>query len=95
MQCHLKMRKIMNEGINQCFRWLVLVTMFVVTAITSIFLIAPATLIGEMLKTMPQLSVAQVVFMTMSIFNIFVAVAAILGGPLLDKFGVMIYVSRL
>ncbi len=79
----------MNEGINPGFRWLVLVTMVVVTAITSILLIAPAPLIGEMLKTMPQLSVEQVVFMTMSIFDIFVAVAAILGGLLLDKLGFM------
>ena len=31
----------------------------------------------------------QITFITMSIFNIFVIVSAILGGPFLDKFGVM------
>lgn len=86
----------MNEEISPGFRWLVLVTMFVVTATTSIFLIAPAPLIGEMARTMHGFSVGQVVLMTMTSFNIFVAVAAILGGPLLDKFGVMkVYIAGL
>jgi MFS family permease len=79
----------MSEGINPGFRWLVLVTMFVVTAITSVFLIAPAPLLAEIMKTMPQLSPVRAIFIIMAIFNIFVGVAVVLGGPLLDKFGVM------
>jgi MFS family permease len=86
----------MNEEINPGFRWLVLVTMFVVTATTSIFLIAPAPLIGEMIRTMPGLSAGQVVLMTMTSFNIFAAVSAILGGILVDKFGfVKFYIGGL
>jgi len=70
--------------------------MFVVTATSSFFLIAPAPLTGEILKTMPQLSVGQVLIMTMTIFNIFVVVGAICGGPFLDKFGVMkLYIAGL
>jgi MFS family permease len=86
----------MKKEISPGFRWLVLVTMFVVTATTSIFLIAPAPFIGEMVKTMPGVSTGQVVLMTMISFNILVAVSAILGGPILDKFGVMrVYIAGL
>jgi MFS family permease len=79
----------MSESINPGFRWLVFVTMFIVTATASIFLIAPAPFIGEMLRTTPGLSAGQVVLMTMTSFNIFVAVSAILCGILIDKFGIM------
>jgi len=65
-----------------------MVTMFIMTTIASIFLIAPAPLLGEMMKTMPGVSPGQVVMATMTVFNILVFVSAILGGPLLDKFGV-------
>jgi len=70
--------------------------MFVVTATTSIFLIAPAPLIGEMIRTTPGLSAGQVVLMTMTSFNIFAAVSAILGGILIDRFGfVKFYIGGL
>jgi MFS family permease len=86
----------MNEEINPGCRWLVLVTMFVVTATTSIFLIAPAPFIGEMARTMHGFSVGQIVVMTMYSFNIFTAVSAILGGILIDKFGfVKFYIGGL
>jgi len=79
----------MDENINPGSRWMVLVTMFIVTATTSTFLIAPAPLIGAILRATPGLSAGQVVLMTMTSFNIFAAVSAILGGILIDKFGVM------
>ncbi len=79
----------MSEQINRGLRWLVLVTMFVVTATTSAFMIAPAPVIGEISSAIPQHSTGQITFITMSIFSIFLIVAAILGGSLLDKFGVM------
>ncbi len=77
----------MNENIYPKFRWFVLLTMLIVTSTTSLSLISPAPLIGEMIKSMPYLSAGQVTGMTMGVFNFFVAVAALLGGILLDKLG--------
>ncbi len=79
----------MNEIINSGFRCLILFTMFIVMAIASIFLIAAAPLFSAIIKTMPQLSAGQVNLMTMATFNIFAALGAVLGGPLLDKFGII------
>ncbi len=79
----------MNANTNTGFRWLIFVTMFIVMAIASIFLIAPAPLLSAIIKTMPQLSMGQVFLMTMATFNIFAALGSIIGGPLLDKFGII------
>jgi MFS family permease len=70
-------------------RWLFLVTMLIVTATASIFLIAPVPLIGQIFRSMPGISPERISIITMSVFNILVIVSTILGGPLLDKLGVM------
>ncbi|MDB9822825.1 MFS transporter [Deltaproteobacteria bacterium] len=86
----------MDEVIYPKFRWYVMFTMIIVTATQGIALIGPAPLIPEMLKTMPQYSPGQIVLMTMSSFNLFVALGALFGGILLDKFGVVkVYIGCL
>jgi MFS family permease len=67
----------MSETTTPSFRWLTLTTMLVVSAITYIFIIRVS-----------HLSI-QLVFIAIIIFSISLAVASILGGTLLDKFGVM------
>lgn len=84
-----KGEKIMNELVYSKFRWYILFTMIICTATTGMGLIGPAPLTGEILKTMPQLNAGQVLLMTMASFNLFVALAALCGGALLDKFGVI------
>lgn len=70
------------------FRWFILATLVVVVAVQAIALIAPAPLIGEIIKTSAgTLDPGQVTWMTMGTWNLFVAIAAIAGGPLLDRFG--------
>jgi MFS family permease len=71
------------------FRWFVLVTMIISIATSSLSLISPAPLIGEMLKanSFPGMNAGHLVLITMSSFNLFVAIACIGGGFLLDKFG--------
>src|SRR4051812_11627555 len=86
----------MNERIYPRFRWFVLITLLVVTSTSSVALISPAPLIGEMIKSMPTLSPGQISGVTMGIFTLFVAVAALAGGFLLDKFGVIrVYIGGL
>jgi MFS family permease len=71
------------------FRWFILVTMVVSVATSSLSLISPAPLVDVMLKanTFPGLNPGQLVLLTMSTFNFFVAIACIGGGFFLDKFG--------
>ncbi len=76
----------LSEGAYKPFRWFVLATLIVVVAVQAIALIAPAPLIGEIIQT-TNLTPGEVTWMTMGTWNLFVAVAAILGGPLIDKFG--------
>ncbi|WP_428531516.1 MFS transporter [Propionicimonas sp.] len=76
----------MSEGAYKPFRWFILATLIVVVAVQAIALITPAPLIGEIIKT-TGLSAGEVTWMTMGTWNLFVAFAAILGGPLVDKFG--------
>jgi MFS family permease len=86
----------MNGLVYPGFRWFVLITLLVVTSTSSLALISPAPLIGEMIKNMPYLSPGQITGITMGIFNLFVAVAALAGGFFLDKFGVIrIYIGGL
>ncbi|MGC3993135.1 MAG: MFS transporter [Propionicimonas sp.] len=75
-----------SEGAYKPFRWFILATLIVVVAVQAIALITPAPLIGEIIKT-TGLSAGEVTWMTMGTWNLFVAFAAILGGPLVDKFG--------
>ena len=75
-----------SEGAYKPFRWFILATLIVVVAVQAIALIAPAPLIGEIIKT-TGLAPGSVTWMTMGTWNLFVAFAAILGGPLVDKFG--------
>jgi MFS family permease len=78
----------MNEIIYPKFRWFVLVTLVVVMATTAMALISPAPLVGAIQKSMPNLSLGQVTYVTMFYFNFFVGFSALFGGVLLDKFGV-------
>jgi MFS family permease len=75
-----------SEGTYKPFRWFILATLIVVVAVQAIALITPAPLIGEIIKS-TSLSPGEVTWMTMGTWNLFVALAAILGGPLVDKFG--------
>jgi len=74
-----------SEGYKP-FRWFILATLIVVVAVQAVALITPAPLIGEIIKT-TGLTPGEVTWMTMGTWNLFVAFAAILGGPLIDKFG--------
>jgi len=86
----------MNELIYPKFRWFVLVTLVVVMGTTAIALICPAPLVGAIQKSMPHLSLGQVTYVTMFYFNFFVAFAALFGGILLDKLGVVkVYIGCL
>ena len=69
------------------FRWYIFFTMIVVTAITSMGLIAPASVMPILFKSMPGVEPGDVTFVTMGVFNFFLAIAAILGGILTDKLG--------
>jgi len=78
----------MTEIVYPKFRWYILFTLIICTATTGMGLIGPAPLIPEMLKTMPY-DAGQITLITMSSFNLFVALSALFGGVLLDKFGVI------
>jgi MFS family permease len=78
-----------NETAYSGFRWYILFTMVICKAVTAMAMISPAPLTGVIMKTMPNLTAGQVTLMTMSSFNLFVAVSALLGGVLLDKYGVI------
>ncbi len=70
------------------FRWVVLVTLFVVTGTTALALISPAPLIGAISHSPGQtLSVGQITWMTMGWFNLATACAALVGGYFVDRLG--------
>jgi MFS family permease len=78
---------IVTEVVYPKFRWFVLIAYVVVTTSTAFSMIAPAPLIGEIVKTMgidPGVATAA----TMMSFNLFMGVFAFIGGYLLDKIGV-------
>jgi MFS family permease len=77
----------MTDTQYSSFRWYIFFTMIIVTATTSMALIAPASVMSKLFGAMPGLNPGQVVWVTMGIFNFFLGVAALLGGYLLDKFG--------
>lgn len=76
----------MTDTTYSGFRWFVLVTLIIVTATTSFSLIAPAPLM-EPISGLTGLSVPKINLAAMTIFNLFVAISALLGGILLDKLG--------
>jgi MFS family permease len=77
----------MSETKYSSFRWYIFFTMIIVTATTSMALIAPASVMSKLFGAMPGLNPGQVVWVTMGIFNFFLGIAALLGGALLDRFG--------
>jgi len=79
----------MNETTYSQFRWYVMFAMVVCTATTAMGLIGPAPLIPAIAETMPQYSAGQLTLITMSTFNLFVALSALFGGFLLDRLGVI------
>ena len=88
-QHHVKRRKIMNEVTYSKFRWYILITLIICTASTAIGLIGPAPLTGDIMKSMNQTDPGKILLITMSTFNLFVAISALCGGFLMDKFGVI------
>ena len=77
----------MDEIIYPKFRWYIFFTMIIVTATTSMALIAPASVMSKLFGAMPGVDPGQVVWVTMGIFNFFLGIAALLGGYLLDRLG--------
>ena len=79
----------MTDTQYSSFRWYIFFTMIIVTATTSMALIAPASVMPILFTEMQGVEPGQVTFVTMGIFNFFLAAAALLGGYLLDKLGVI------
>jgi MFS family permease len=61
--------------------------MIIVTATTSMSMISPVPVMGLLIGAMPDLDAGQVGQATMTIFNLFLGIAALIGGFFLDKFG--------
>lgn len=77
------------------FRWFVALVMFIVTASTSLILIAPIAVVGSITEA-SGMTPPTIMTLTMSVFNLFIVVAVMLGGALIDKFGVnKIYIGGL
>ena len=68
------------------FRWFALVTLCVLSIAQGMLLISPAPLVGELVKVL-NVSLGQVTGATMGPFILSVAVSAIIGGVIIDKFG--------
>ncbi|MDU8923768.1 MFS transporter [Pasteurellaceae bacterium LIM206] len=69
------------------FRWYVLFVMFIVTASTSLLLIAPVTIVDS-ISQLSRLSPSYVITANMSTFNLFIVLAVMGGGLLVDKVSV-------
>lgn len=70
------------------FRWFVAITYIVVIVSSALVLISITPLMGEVAKSIGQ-DVGVTAGIVMSTFNLFVALGAIAGGPLVDRFGVI------
>ena len=70
------------------FRWFVLLALCIVTAGSAMVMISPAPLIGVIAKS-TGLSLGEVAGITMGTFNLFMAISALVGGFLIDRFGVI------
>jgi len=69
------------------FRWFVAITYIVVIISSALVLISITPLMGEVAKSIGQ-DVGVTAGIVMSTFNLLVALGAIAGGPIVDKFGV-------
>ncbi len=69
------------------FRWYVLFVMFIVTASTSLLLIAPVTIVDSIAQ-LSSLDPPTIITVNMSTFNLFIVLAVMAGGILVDKIGV-------
>jgi MFS family permease len=76
----------MSEIIYPKYRWFVLLTLSIVNAVSVMILVAPATIIGEISKTLG-IGLGETTAVTMVIINIFVAISALLGGTIIDRVG--------
>jgi MFS family permease len=70
------------------FRWFVALTYVLVIISSAVVLIAPAPLMGDIARTIG-IDVGAAAGVTMGTFNLFVAISAIVGGTLIDRFGVV------
>jgi MFS family permease len=70
------------------FRWFVAFTYVLVIVSSAVVLIAPAPLMGNVAETLG-LDMGATAGVTMGTFNLFVAISAIVGGTLIDRFGVV------
>ena len=76
----------MSEIAYPKYRYFVVITLCIAQAVVTMILAAPATIIGEMSKTMG-LSMGETTALVMVAVNVFVALSAFLGGTLVDKLG--------
>lgn len=76
----------MTEIIYPRYRWFVLFTLSIVDAVSIMILVAPATIIGEISKTLG-ISLGHTTAVMMIIINIFIAISALLGGTIIDRVG--------
>lgn len=77
----------MTDATYPKFRWFILISFVIVTASTSLSMIAPAPMVPEMAKTMG-IDLGEATAAAMMTFNLFMGVFAFVGGFFLDKIGV-------
>ncbi|MBP2656021.1 MAG: hypothetical protein H6Q73_3590 [Firmicutes bacterium] len=77
-----------QSGVFPRFRWVVLAVLCIVTAGSAMVMISPAPLIGVIAQA-TGLSLGEVAGITMGTFNLFMAISALIGGFLIDRFGVI------
>ena len=77
----------MTDAVYPKFRWFILLSYVIVTAATSLSMIAPAPMVPEMAKTMG-IDLGEATAAAMMTFNLFMGVFAFVGGFFLDKVGV-------
>jgi len=68
------------------YRWFVFGSLCVVQAVVIMIMVSPATLIGEISKTM-SIDIGKTTALTMVVINVFVGISAFLSGGIIDRFG--------
>ncbi len=76
----------MDEVAYSKYRWVVIAALCGVQAVAVAVLVAPATLIGEISRSMG-LNPGETIAVTMVSREVFVMLSALAGGPLIDRFG--------
>jgi MFS family permease len=71
------------------YRWFILLSLCLVQAVAVMALVGPATMIGEISKTMGK-DMGVVTQITMVAINIFIGISALIGGGAIDRFGAYI-----